>query len=690
MGVPLWNGVPRLFRTIAIAVALAIGALPALGTAPVAGARPDLTLVGQATYDVRPDEGRVAVAVRLRATNHLRDTVTRRFFFRTAFLTVLPGTSHFRVTGGLGGPSVSVAQRRADFTNLRIDLGGNLGAGRSTTLTLSFDITDPRGAADRPIRITPSLVSFTAWAFATPDTPGSTVEVRVPEGYNAAIGRGPLEGPATEKSGEQVWRSKPLHKPLDFVADVVADRLGQLADAAHEVPLLNGPAATTIRSWPDDEAWRDRVTDLLDRALPLLEETIGLPWPVETPLIVEESLSRGTDGFGGLFDPGSPRIEVSYAAPDATIVHELAHAWFNGGLVADRWAAEAFASYYAEVVAAQLGIKPAPSHSVDPTAGVAIPLNAWGEDAEPEAEAYAYAASLQLARGIADRVGPERLAEAWTRIEQGIQPYQPDPATDPLSNEDREAGAPPPDWRALLDTLEEFGGEPLDDLWRTWVARPEDVAALDARGPMRAAYDTAVEAATPWRLPANVRDAIRAWQFDVATELLAQTSSVLAQRDALEASAAAAKVTLPVRVKDAFEGIDGLDAAAAEVEFEQGIVDAIATAEATRPRPGDIVEAAMIYVGLIATDPDSRLALARTSLAVGDIETAYVAALSAEAAWVDAADLGRTRLVSGVLLALALLLLLSILRQRRRRQLAEASAKAAPATRDQAPVASDH
>src|SRR5215212_6956117 len=103
MGVPLWNGVPRLFRTIAIAVALAIGALPALGTAPVAGARPDLTLVGQATYDVRPDEGRVAVSVRLRATNHLRDTVTRRFFFRTAFLTVLPGTSHFRVTGGLGG-----------------------------------------------------------------------------------------------------------------------------------------------------------------------------------------------------------------------------------------------------------------------------------------------------------------------------------------------------------------------------------------------------------------------------------------------------------------------------------------------------------------------------------------------------------------------------------------------------------
>ena len=76
-----------------------------------------------------------------------------------------------------------------------------------------------------------------------------------------------------------------------------------------------------------------------------------MPWPVDGPLVVEESLSRGTDGYAGLFDPAAPRIEVSYAASDAIILHELAHAWFNGGLVADRWAAEAFASYYADVVA---------------------------------------------------------------------------------------------------------------------------------------------------------------------------------------------------------------------------------------------------------------------------------------------------------------------------------------------------
>jgi hypothetical protein len=662
----------------ALALALSIGLMPALAPARVAAARPDLTLVGHATYDVLPDEGRVAVSVRLRATNHLRDTVARRFFFRTAFLTVLPGTSHFRISGGSGKPKVSVVQRRADYTNLRIDFGANLAAGRSTTLTLTFDLDDSGGAPERPVRITPSIVTFSAWAFATPDTPGATVALNVPAGYTVAIGRGPLDGPTTTKSGEQAWTSGPIDEPLDFVADVVGDRLGTLVETLREVTLTNDPAAILVRSWPDDTAWRDRVLGLLERALPLLEDEIGVPWPIDGQLIIEESLTRGTDGYAGLFDPAAPRIEASYAASDVIILHELAHAWFNGSLVADRWAAEAFASYYADIVAVRLGLAATPLDPVDPAAAVAIPLNAWGEGEPPEAEAYAYAASLELARAIADRIGAENLRRTWSLVAAAIAPYPPDPAVDPLGDPGgAEQAAGPPDWRALLDVLEDGAGQPLDDLWRTWVARPEDLLALDARGPARLAYEQTRQAALPWRLPPSIREAMRAWQFDVAGELSVQAEAVLVQRDALEATAATAGVTLPDRLRQSFEGTGGLDAAAAEAEFEQAIVDAVATAEAARPTTTDPGEQIMIFIGLIATDPESRLALARTALTVGDIETAYVAALAAEAAWIDAADLGRTRLVSTVLLTFALLLLASLVRQRRRRLLADAGAKAA-------------
>ena len=73
---------------IGLALGLALGVVPALAPVPAAAAGPGLTITGDATYDVLPDEGRVAVTVQLSATNHLRNTITKRYFFRSAFLTV--------------------------------------------------------------------------------------------------------------------------------------------------------------------------------------------------------------------------------------------------------------------------------------------------------------------------------------------------------------------------------------------------------------------------------------------------------------------------------------------------------------------------------------------------------------------------------------------------------------------------
>ena len=155
-----------LVRPLALAFALAIGAVPALAPVATDAASAGLTIAGAATYDVLPDTGRVAVSVVLTATNHLKDTVTKRLFFRTAILTVLPGTSGFHITAGggtiagTGKPNVTVSSRKPTYTNLKIDLGANLAAGKSTTLTLTFEIRDPDGAPDRAVRISPSLVSF--------------------------------------------------------------------------------------------------------------------------------------------------------------------------------------------------------------------------------------------------------------------------------------------------------------------------------------------------------------------------------------------------------------------------------------------------------------------------------------------------------------------------------------------------
>src|SRR5262245_9109902 len=351
-----------LARAAGLALGAALGLLPAIGEvpgfgpAPAAAATPSLTITSDATYDVLPDEHRVKVEVDLTATNHLRNTLTRRYYFRTAYLTVQPGTSGYALTGA-GDPKVSIHQSTDTFTSLKLDLGANLGAGKSTELTLSFDIRDTGGDPARLVRVSPSLVVFGAWAFATPSTPGSPVVVTMPTGYRVTIGRGPMDGPVSPDSGHEQWSSGTLDTPLDFVADVVADEPVEYAEVPVDVPLRAASAAVTVRSWPDDTAWGDRVANLVKNALPLLEQEVGLAWPVDGPLQVNEVLVRGNGGYAGVFDPADRRIDISYSASDAVVIHELAHAWFNGRLVADRWTAEAFASYYGELVTRELGLE---------------------------------------------------------------------------------------------------------------------------------------------------------------------------------------------------------------------------------------------------------------------------------------------------------------------------------------------
>ena len=94
----------------------------------------------------------------------------------------------------------------------------------------------------------------------------------------------------------------------------------------------------------------------------------------------------------------------------------------------------------------------------------------------------------------------------------------------------------PPDWRGLLDLLESRTGTSFDDLWRTWVARDEDLPLLDAR---RRRANALRRRRRPrpatGSLPAPIRDAMRAWQFEDATALLDHAADVLDQRTAVEA-----------------------------------------------------------------------------------------------------------------------------------------------------------
>jgi hypothetical protein len=614
--------------------------------------------VTQARYLVEPAAGKVAVSVRITATNHLRNTVTKTYYFRTAYLAVLPDTTGFRLTATGARPSVAVSKRTSTYTLLRLDFGANLAAGKTRVMTLTFDLKDPGGAPDRPIRISSTLVSFYAWAYGTPSTPGSTVSVTFPSGYDVTVGRGPLNGPTTDGSGNQTWASASIADALSFVADLTADHPSSYVESTDAVTIGGSQAQLVLRSWPDDSAWRDRVSKLLGEGLPVLASDHGLPWPPDqSPLIVQEALVRTTGGYAGLFDPSKHLIEIAYAAPTGVVLHEAAHAWLNGQLLADRWAAEAFASYYASVAAGQLQVKISSPVMTPQEQAAAIPLNAWGAvGTEPaETEAYAYAASLTLAQAIAARAGADGLRKVWAQAAAGEGAYQP-------PNGPPETGAAAPDWRGLLDLLEDDTSASYVDLWRTWVVRPGDVAALNERQVARASYEQALADASPWALPASIRSAMRAWSFADAERELADAETVIGQRAAVQREAAAAGLQLPATLQHDFESGNLADAAT-EASVELTTVQAIEAATSSRIAQPDPLEA----IGLLGTSPDTDLSTARNALAAGDLAGAVNAAGIARTDWTSAENVGRGRLIGAALLAAALVLFAGLLWGRRRR-----------------------
>lgn len=617
---------------------------------PVLGAAPELRLTADARYDVQPDRARVHITLDTTITNTHRDTGTTRTYFDTAYLAVLPGTANFTASSPSASPTVSIRSTTKTYTLLTIHLGRRLFAGRQTPLRLQFDLPDKGGTALRDVRVGTSLVAFPVWAFSTQDTPGGSVTVVFPAGYNVQQQVGSMAGVTTASGDRQVWTSGPLDDALAFYAYFVADRPGAFATTALSATVGGSDVSVAVRAWTDDPSWGKRVGSLVKRGLPALGAAIGLPLP-GTSLAVQESVSRTIGGYAGIFDPVASTIQVAYYAGPFVILHEIAHAWFNGRLASERWILEAFASWYAAQAAARLKVQaPAPELTADLRAA-AIPLNAWPGvgRADETTEDYAYAATYVLAGTIAARATPGGLRDVWAAAAAGEFAYQPFHAGAPV-----ERGAPAPDWRGLLDLLEERTGATYSDLWRTWVVRPSEVHLLEERSAARTAYAGAVVAAGEWELPPAVRRAMSNWQFGQAQALIVACRAVLAQRDRIATEARAAGLTVPDTLRAAFEGPAGPTAAASEADLQLATIDAISAAEMSSHQVDDL----FAQVGLLGLSPEQEVVAARAAFADGNMSAAQAHAATAQSTWQSADGRGRQRVLSVVVVLLGVIVLL--------------------------------
>ncbi len=645
--------VARLLAIVAtstLALPLALGPVAA---GPVAAASPRLSLVGTARYTVQPDRRRVHIAVDLVATNRAPETLTTRYVYDHANLAVLPGTTGFRATDGTTRVAVSVASHSAVSTLLSIRFAKRLASGATTTLHLDLDLADPGGAPGRSVRVGPSLVAFPVWAFGSPGVAGSSVSVRFPSGYQVSVGAGKLGRPTTGADGSTTLVSGSLADPFSLSAYVLADRPGAYAETPLDVALPSGIAHLIIRAWKDDPTWATRTAAFLKRALPALAATIGLPYPRSGPVAIEETVARSIDGQAGVYDPARAAIRVAYTAVPQVVLHEAAHLWFDGSSFADRWIVEGLAGYAAAGAAGRLKLAPSATTGAGAAAPIdlvaaAFPLNAWPADPGRGAdarEAYGYAASANLIQLIAGRTGSDGLRAVLTAA-----------ATRPGGN--------PVDWRGFLDLIQSEASVDATDLWRTWVARPEDSTLLDARAIAHFQRAQLIEGAAGWSVPPIIAVDLRGWRFGDAQAAMAGVQGVLDERDDLAVAAAVAGLSPPPNLRTTFEAGDP-DAATAEARVERAIVDQIVAAQAAG---AEASSSWLVRFGLLGQDPVAELTAARVAFSAGDLSAAQARAIGAREAWAGANDLGglRLRTVAAFGLVVALIVLLMATRARRR------------------------
>jgi hypothetical protein len=638
----------RLTRVAsALAALLLLGSLAPNAVPPVRAA--EYTMETAAEYVVRPDDGIVDVSVEVTFTNTTPDPEGQFSVFDELKIAIHDEATDVAAEDADGELDVSVAVEN-DVNVATVALREDLRYEEVAELTVTWTLPD---SEDPQLRVRPSVVVFPAWGFGT----ASEVRVDIPAGYEVRVDGDPLES----EGGALV--SGAIDEPSRWLALVTALRPVDYVNTDATVPLAGGTADLRVRAFADDEAWGERISDLLVRALPLIEEEIGLPYPRIGQLIVTESVATGGSGFGEQA-AGGAEIAVAFDQPPFTAVHQVIHVWISPALVESRWLREGLTSLFAARVAGSLEIDPPydPAERREALSEAAFPLDGWTADAGVEGEAYGYAASWAAIEELEALVGIDSIRTVLARVASGVGPYQsadvePDPLPDGVA-----APASSLTTRSFLDQLETVSGQTLGDAFADGILTEGDVALLPERAEARAAFDDLVEAGGSWQAPDPVRGAMTAWQFGDAQAQILEAAAWLERRDEVLAAMEAVGLSAPDRLRQAYRTYGGGPEATDELEAEQAVVDAYTTAAAEVNGERSFVE----RVGLIGgPDAAAQLNLANGRFADGDLRGSIEAVTEAQRIVASAETGGIVRIASAILVVI-LVLALAVLLVRRR------------------------
>jgi hypothetical protein len=633
-----------------------------------------LRLTAAATYELQIDEQRVRVTIDVTATNTVPDEssgiFTKQTYFESFRLAIQPEATRPRASSGDETLAVTTSDGRR-FDVIEVRFGDRLYFEDTVRVRLRFDLPagTPRSSSD--VRVGVAFSTFVAWAFGD----SGQVRIEIPASFAVESRGSPLQ--RERNAATTILTSGPIDGPEDWYAIVDARRDEALTTSRLDLPL--GEEDVVVRGWPEDEEWVTRTTKVLSSGLPVLSDLVGLPWPVSGTLEVIEIHTPLLEGYGGFYDPDSHTITVSEDLDSQIILHEASHAFFNGRLFRDRWIGEGLADAYSAMVlqrteGATLGPDP-----VDRGDRAAFALVTWREpqsiktDATAAYEAYGYSASWLVMKEIIDRASVDDMRKVLGAADSRAIPYRGDGPAETMSTV--------PDWRRLLDLVEELADVGVADLFATWVADDAARPALDERAEAREAYRDLVAAGDGWLPPYAVRAPMSVWRFALASSQIESAMAVLELRDEIDARAADLGVHVPPGLEADYENqVADVGLAMVPARARLEALSELESMVAAVALPRD----ALAELGLLAEPaPEARLDDAKAAFENGEFALVAERSDALGASLAAAPEVGRGRAILGgaSLLAVVGIGLVGVVGVRRaRRQPASRSAAAHEST----------
>jgi hypothetical protein len=543
-----------------VVAVLAIAAIVVFVPGAPAAAEEGALVESTTRYVVDPSVPAVRVEATYTMTNQTPDSTlddgrSEYFFFTGLYVPTELGATDIvvQVDGAEATYRREIDEEGYPF--LDVDFGRELRFGQSATVTVTYTLLgDPPRTPGSVARVNAAYVSFPVYGWG--DAGAVDVAVEVPAAWEVDYVGGDLE---RVEFGDTI-----VHEANGIDPDGYLVWFTARDDAALERTEIEVDGSRfDVLSWPGDEAWRDFTQAQITAGVPVLEELIGSEWPGPAVVDVVEASTGYLRGYAGYFDPVIGEIEAGEDLDEVTILHELAHGWFNSLGLEDRFLIEGIAEETAARALGRLGGGPADPLTDDEIRAdwgelTTFPLLEWGEldevETDDSSEDWGYAESHRLVRALWDEVGDERMTELLSAVADGTRAYPPETAPPDADGRNESVG-----WRGFLDLAEQLtGSTQLRDTYAAVVVGEGGPAdELTARNELADRYQELRVRGGTWWPPAQVRDDLAEWRLDAAATGLDTADELLDLRDELCDALDVLDLTAPAAIETDYQGIDG-------------------------------------------------------------------------------------------------------------------------------------